>query len=284
MTILLSFIALIVATVALGQARVNSGVPDDPRPFNKKDLTGIWSHSNRGGQECGAECGDRGYSVNVPPMTPEGQKRFDTNKPSYGRPLGQPLNGDHVGRVRAIPPALGNDPQGFCIPQGVPRHLLFPYPVEFMMTTDNRLIQHFEWDANRREIWLDGRKLPAVPVDLPTWYGYSVGRWEGDTFVVDTVGLDERSWVDHFGYPHSEEMRLQERYRRFAYNKLELTMTIDDPRTYTKPWVSDRKVFIRLEPSELKSGDGWSGLLELACADLAEEFNKKVRDPAGGIR
>jgi hypothetical protein len=61
-------------------------------------------------------------------------------------------------------------------------------------------------------------------------------------------------------------------------------VTIDDPRTYTKPWVSDRKVFIRLEPSELKSGDGWSGLLELACADLAEEFNKRVRDPVGGVR
>jgi hypothetical protein len=153
-----------------------------------------------------------------------------------------------------------------------------------MTTTDGRIVQRFEWNDNWRQIWTDGRKLPSLPVDLPGLYGYSVGHWEGNTFVVETVGLDDRTWIDHFGYPHSDMIRLVERYRRFAYNKLELIMTIDDPKTYTKPWVSDRKVWVLLDPSELKSGDGWQGLLELPCADLLEGFNKRVRDPNDGIR
>jgi hypothetical protein len=283
------WLLLLLPAIAFGQeapgATRQTGIPDDPRPFNPKELTGIWARDlGRAGIACGPECGDRGFGKKVPPMTPEGKKRFDANKPSYGRALGEPLKGEDIGRVRAVPPALGNDPQGECIPQGIPRHLLFPYSFEIMMTTDGRMVQRFEWNDNWRQIWMDGRKLPAVPVDLPGLYGYSVGRWDGNTLVVETVGLDDRTWVDHFGYPHSDETRLEERYRRIAYNKLELIMTLYDPKVYATPWVSDRKVSVLLDPRELKSGDGWQGLLELPCADLIEGFNKKVRDPVNGIR
>ena len=83
---------------------------------------------------------------------------------------------------------------------------------------------------------MDGRTLPALEDTYPKWNGYSVGRREGDTLVVDSVGFDERTWLDKFGYPHSEEMRLEERYRRIDANTLELTMTVFDPVAYTEPF------------------------------------------------
>ena len=94
---------------------------------------------------------------------------------------------------------------------GVTRALIFPHPIEFIVLPD-RVIQHFSWGDGIRPIWTDGRKLPEDP-DQPRWWGYSVGHWEGDTFVVDSTGQDERTWIDHFGYPHSEQMHLEERYQ-----------------------------------------------------------------------
>jgi len=92
-----------------------------------------------------------------------------------------------------------------------------------------------------REIWMDGRDLPKN-IDTrggasSRWYGYSVGHWDGDyTFVVDTVGLDDRTWLDKAGHPHSVDMRVQERYTRVDQNTLQMTVTIDDPKMYTKPF------------------------------------------------
>jgi hypothetical protein len=218
-------------------------------------------------------------------MTPAGEAKFNSYKPSYGRQLGSPdaaqRTTEHIGRRRAIPPALGNDPTGECNPSGVPRLLLFPRPIEFVQTADKTL-QFFQWTRAWRDIWTDGRSLPEEP-PLPAWYGYSVGKWEGDTFVVDSYGFDERAWVDHFGYPLSDEMRLQERYRRVSRDTMELEMTINDPQTYTRPWVAQKKVFT-LQPKGAKSVtfDGWYGMLEEICAPLDEvdQFNSRMRDPA----
>jgi hypothetical protein len=92
--------------------------------------------------------------------------------------------------------------------------------------------------------------------------------------------------VDHFGYPHSVDMALEERYRRIAYDVLELSMTITDPKIYTKPWVSETKRFRKLEKNGIKTVDGWTGLMEDLCApaDEIDIFNKLVRDPAGGVK
>jgi len=146
------------------------------------------------------------------------------------------------------------------------------YPME-MVQTPRRVLQFFEWAHSWREIWTDGRDLPKDPE--PRWMGYSVGKWEGDTFVVDSTGFDERTWLDHFGTPHSDQMRLQERYKRLDRDNLELTMTLTDPMTFTKPWVSEKKIF-KLDPK--------AEIQELFCVPSEEEaFNKKVRDPAGGV-
>jgi len=97
-----------------------------------------------------------------------------------------------------------------------------------------------------RVIWTDGRELPKDPE--PRWNGYSVAKWVDDcTFVVDTVGMDERTWVDNVGHPHSSELRVQETFNRVDYDTLELSVKIDDPKMHTKPWMAlDKYVLYRL--------------------------------------
>ncbi len=225
----LLLMALMARSVPSAQTRAPAPVPE----FNPRDISEIWQFQ-----------GDRGVNPKVPEMTPEGLRKFNANKPSYGRALGSPLNGEHIGRVRAVPPALGNSLIGDCNPPGIPRLYYEPEPVEFIVTPD-RVLQFFSWTRAIREIWTDGRKFPPDPAVLqPTWYGYNIGRWEGDEFIVDSLGYDERSWLDHFGYPHSERMRMQERFRRVASNKMELVITISDPDIYMTPWVSQTHTFV----------------------------------------
>jgi hypothetical protein len=107
----------------------------------------------------------------------------------------------------------------------------------------------FEYRHDWREIWLDGRALPAGDALYPKWNGFSVGRFEGDELVVDSVGFDSRSWLDKLGYPHSENMRVEERYRRVDADTLELAITITDPEYYSEPWRSDVKRFRRTAKS-----------------------------------
>jgi hypothetical protein len=271
-----------------GGPPADGGVPRLPpnTPFNARELGGVWSRNGGGfggGGTC-RDCGDRGYSAEWPMFTPAGQAAFDKNVPSYGRAKdsddAKAHPEEHIGRRRAQPPALGNDLYGTCNPQGVPRALLYPDPVEFHQLPD-RILQHFEWHYELRTIWMDGRKLPAS-VDLPRWWGYSVGRWEGDTLVVESVGHEDRTWVDYFGYPHSDAMRLEERYRRTSADTLELNMTITDSKYYTKPWKSETKRFHLLPKDFIKTPEGWAGLLEDICAPVDEfDFNRTVRDPAG---
>src|SRR5213594_355975 len=258
--------------------------------FDPHDLSGIWSRNSQGyggGGTCRG-CGDRGFNNDVPPMTEWGKARFEANKPSYGRALGSPAAAQHteeaIGRRRGVPPGQGNDIVTACNPSGLPRMLLYPDPMEFVFDKNgDKVIQTFQWTHQWRTIYTDGRKLPEDP-DVPRWYGYSVAKWEGNTFVVDSYGFDDRTWVDHFGYPHSDKMRLQERYRRVDHDTLELTMTIDDPKTYTKPWVSQTKTFKLLKKEEI-SYDGWYGMLEEICApvDEVDSFLNRIVKPAGGV-
>ena len=126
------------------QQPAGGGAAASNRSFNPRELAGIWTRNSNGmggGGTC-RECGDRGFGNNVPPFTEEGQKRFDANKPSYGRPLGAPLHGEHIGRVRAVPPAEGNSLIGDCNPPGVPRLYFEPEPVEFIQAP-GRVLQGF---------------------------------------------------------------------------------------------------------------------------------------------
>ena len=134
------------------------------------------------------------------------------------------------------------DPMLHCDPLGYPRSFTYTYGME-IITLPDRILQFWEWGGYHRTIWTDGRKLPADPPQA-RFYGYAVGHWESDTFVVESNGYDERTWLDQDrrnmqrGMPHSEDMTVVERWRRPNYGTLEMEMTINDPKVYTKPWVT----------------------------------------------
>ena len=125
-----------------------------------------------------------------------------------------------------------DDPAAYCIP-GMPKLLVLPYPYKIVQIPGTMLML-YEGFTTFRQVFMDGRALPKDP--QPSWLGYSVGKWDGDTFVVDTVGVNARTWLDNAGRPHSDAMHLTERYHRRDFGHLEMQLTIDDPKAYTKPW------------------------------------------------
>jgi hypothetical protein len=250
-----AMMAVAPALFGQGQGKGKGKAPAPPAvsvPHDPHDLSGVWKRSG----------GVLTMSNETPPMTPWGKAKFDAAKPVYG--------------PRAVPGGLGNDPMSTCDPLGMPRNLFLEvsiYPMELVQTPD-RVFQFFEWAHSYRVIWTDGRELPKDPD--PQWMGYSVGKWEGDIFVVKSLGFDERTWLDHFGNPVSEDMTLEERYHRLDRDTLEVNMTIVAPKAYTKPWVSEKKI-LKLAPPK-------TDLQELFCVPSEEQrFNKLVRDPGSGL-
>jgi hypothetical protein len=165
-------------------------------------------------------------------MTPAGEKAFKLNKP-----YGAATRTDALGE--------SNDPFIVCDPLGFPRNLL-AHAVSsrggtLFGSAPDRILIGYEQQRVWREIWMDGRQLPTK-VDVPggaesRYYGYSVGHWENDnTLVIDTTGLDERTWLDEAGHPHSATARMQERYNRQDQYNMQVRVTVDDPTYYTKPW------------------------------------------------
>src|SRR5881628_4027564 len=184
MRIRVSFVIFALALLSLPLAaqrggRGNAAAAPSP-PHDPHDLTGIWNLA--GGT-------DLSLSRTPPPLTPEGQKRFDANKPSYGRELGSADAAahpeEHIGRRRALPPANDTDPYQHCNPEGVTRADIYPDPIEILQLPDRMIIQ-YEWTYGTRTLWMDGRKPLAEPA-LPRWWGYSTGHWEGNTLVVETT-------------------------------------------------------------------------------------------------
>jgi hypothetical protein len=119
-----------------------------------------------------------------------------------------------------------------CLPDGVPHGDLLPEPFK-IIHSPGVIVMLYEVETTFRQIFTDGRKLPG---DMsPTWQGYSVGRWEGDTLVIETAGFNDRGWLDARGTGHSTELRVEERFRRRDYGHMDLAITITDPQTFTKP-------------------------------------------------
>ena len=125
-----------------------------------------------------------------------------------------------------------DDPTTRCQPVSVPALDAYPSPFKIIQTPKLIIVLH-ESNVNFRQIFLDGRRQPRDA--QPTWMGYSVGKWEADTLVVDSIGFNDQSWLDRRGHPHSESMRVTERFRRLDFGHLEISVTIDDPKTYTRP-------------------------------------------------
>jgi hypothetical protein len=194
----------------------------DGRP----DLSGVWQtqlESTDGKQNAFVVPGDdprtfSRYFLNILtdfkaddlPMRPSAVERMQRN------------------RERRLPGAAAR-----CLPLGLPIMDVFSYSPLKMIQTPGVLVVLYEMDNAHRQIYTDGRKLPVDP--QLTWGGYSVGRWEGDTLVVDAAGFNDRTLLDSSGHPHSEQMHLQERFHRRDFGHVDLTVTVDDPEMYTKP-------------------------------------------------
>ena len=134
-------------------------------------------------------------------------------------------------------PDAGPDPTERCIPPGIPREMLQPFPWEIVQTRD-RLIMIFEYQSLVRQIFTDGR---GHPKDLePTYMGNAIGRFEGDTLIVDTIGFNDKTWLDPMGLPHSDAMHVVEHIRRVDHDTLMDEYTIDDPKAYTKTWTAQK--------------------------------------------
>ncbi len=196
------------------------GTPPVKAPAATPDLSGVWNRRNTPG----ARYGGYTFSAEDPVMTPWAQEKFKANKPSFG-PRSVEDSNDPVNPTTVN--AMG------CFPPGVPRIYLHPFPMEIVQSP-KRVLMIFEFNHFIRQIWTDGRPHNT---DLgPTWQGDSIGHWEGDTLVVDTIGFNDKTWVDRGGHPHSQEMHVVERMRRADAKTLQIDVTIEDPKAYAKPW------------------------------------------------
>jgi hypothetical protein len=239
-------------------------VPAKPRktggPAPRHDISGVWDPGEVGIQIFGAGAMPAdGKPEHALPFTPAGREAMNRNKP----------NGGNAG----FTPAENNDPVFICDPQGLPREDLYELRTTQIYQMPQKIIMLYTFGRVWRVIWLDGRELPKDPE--PRWYGYSVGKWVDDTtLLVESNGLDERTWIDRAGRPHSSNLRVEERFHRVDHDHMELSVTINDPEMYTKPWVALDKMRFEMQPDDFD-------VREFICSPSEyQEYNKSVGDPA----
>ena len=244
---------LVFSCVLLAQTAEQSGAAKARSGAPTVDLSGVWE-----GNMGDLPWASYSFAPEIPPMTPWGKQRFLAAKPSYG-PRAVNDSTDYVN------PTTGKDVG--CLPPGVPRIYIQPFVFEIVQTP-GRVIELFEFDHHIRQIFTDGRQHPKDP-DL-TWMGDAIGRYEGDTLVVDTIGFNDKTWIDRAGLPHSDQLHLIERIRRPSSDVLEIKITIDDPKAYTKTWSGYRN--FKLRPT-------WN-IEEFICADNAD-YNEEFINRGG---
>jgi hypothetical protein len=249
--------AVLTLGLGCGAARARAqNAPGASRPNKASvpDLSGVWTPGPGSGN--GGNAFRRG---DEPPMTPWGQERFNENKPSFG--------------PRAV--AQSNNPTFNCYPPGVPQIYFYPLLVE-LVQLPGKIIQIFEYDHSVRYIYTDGRPHPPADQLEPTYMGHSIGHYEGDTLVVDTVGFNDKTWLDRVGHAHSDQFHLIERFRRSDPSTLQINTTIEDPKTYTR--VAGGQFVYKFQPK-------WD-VGEYVCQDnvefLQNFYEKSVAPPAPG--
>jgi hypothetical protein len=200
--------------VILAQTAGQSKTKETKTAVHAPDLTGVWANIT-----------DSAATFNPkenPSFQPWAEAKWKANKDDDP---GQPSITN--GRVDLDPTVAS------CFPTGMPRLMTEVFPFEILQVRD-RVIILFERDYAVSHIWTDGRKLPEDPD--PSYMGYSVGKWDGDTLVVDTIGLKDITWLDRQGHPHSDKLHVTGRMRRISPDKLQIDWTFDDPKAFTKPW------------------------------------------------
>jgi len=181
--------------------------------FDPRDFTGIWNP--------------------VPNMQPKDEPPITRGRSFVKGDLLPPFTAAGEAKFQANVKFIAAGDVLDCDPYGTARNFFTPRPFEILLT-QNRLLQHFEYYDNWREIWTDGRKIPA-DVD-PEYMGYSVSHWDGDTFVVDSAAYNGKQFLSWTGLPLSESMHQTERWQRLDQDTLKIVFTFDDPKYYSRPW------------------------------------------------
>ena len=231
---------------------------DAPAPRaadGKPDFSGMWGWVTRA--NCGAKCNDTQIS-----------REFINIAASMKTPVPyQPWAADLV-KKRSVEQGL--DPNVRCMPRGAPRIWTDDY-YKRVFQVPGRVVILTERNMQYRQIFTDGRPLPQDP--NPTWNGYSVGHWEGDTLVVQTNGFRDDLWLDAMGKPLTEQGRMTERIRRPNYGNLEVEITIDDPKAYTAPWT------VKIDQPLVLDSE----LLDYYCLENERDFNhmRQQQTPIG---
>ncbi len=182
----------------------------------RPNLSGIWTRSGPRPNE--------NFGKEAPPLQPAAKAIYDENR-------------------KGLAPADGGldelDPSIYCLPHGFPRVYASNQPFEIVQTPTQVYVL-FEAHLMRRHIYLDGRKLPEAYPN--SFMGFSTGRYDGDTLVVETAGLNDLTWLDTSGTPHSDSLRVTERIRRTAQDTMEIEFSFNDEKTFTRPW-GDKKTY-----------------------------------------
>ena len=239
---------------------------EKPAPAPRRDISGVWEPAANASAGISANGAQQMPSDGKPehelPYTPEGRAAFLSHKPTFG--------------VTMVPSALTNDPMPGCDPQGFPRIVLHNFRTSRIIQTPENVVILYEFNKKWRTIWTDGRAIPKE-VDEPRWWGYSVGRWVDDfTFAAESYGFDDRTWLDNAGRPHSDAMRVREEYKRTDRDHVVLTIVVDDPKFYTKPWTA-LILPLRLQSSHFD-------IREMECSPSETAlYNKLFANPAAGV-
>jgi hypothetical protein len=226
-----------------------------PRAANgKPDLSGVWQVEPTPADELKRLYGDLS-AISTLGDDPRSMSKYVFNIFADLPRSEEPVRPEAVRILRERAKGGGaNLPTTLCLPGGLPFIYMIPTAFKVIQTPKLIAIIH-EGDGTFRQIYTDGRKHPADP--QPLWMGYSVGTWQADTLVVDTVGFNDKSWLDGSGHPHSDALHLTERIRRRDFGHLDMEVTIDDPKMYT------RALTIKLTESLQPDSD----ILESICAE-----------------
>jgi hypothetical protein len=246
-----------------GTPRTRDGKPNltapAPRASNgKPDLSGVWHVQPDGKKELtrlfGADLINAADATSVPGMELDTISKYAVNILLDFKAGEEPMRPEAAKIFQQRASGSTRDPGVDCLPLGIPISSLVS-EVHKIVQTPGLIVDLLEVDNAHRQIYTDGRKLPQDP--QPSWLGYSVGRWDAGTLVVDTAGFNDKAWLDVLGHPRSEALHIVERYHRRDFGHLDIEMTFDDPKMYTKPFAI--KVTHQLLPD--------SDILEYFCAE-----------------
>jgi len=219
----------------------NLAAPVPRAPGGKPDLSGVWHVQPTGEAEMKRIFGENVGIVDVPGMEIDTISKYALNILADFKPEESPMRpaaAEILRRRKAT-----DFPPTNCLPSGIPFYGLVSEPVRIVQSP--ALIVVISEGDTARQIHTDGRAFPREFAQ-PSWMGYSIGRWKGDTLVVETAGFNDKSWLDGMGHPHSEALRVVERYHRRDFGHMDVEMTFEDPQMYAKPFTI--KVTEELQP------------------------------------